>query len=52
VQESFQNVKTWSQEIDYYVPTEVNKVLVGNKCDLTAERVIDYALAKVSDTKG
>ncbi|CAF1497591.1 unnamed protein product [Adineta steineri] len=36
----------WAHEIDNIISTDLNKLLVGNKCDLTAERVIDYAQAK------
>ena len=49
VQESFTNVKTWLQEIDRYASTNVSKLLVGNKCDLTNKKVVDYTTAKVSE---
>ena len=47
-QESFGNVKQWLQEIDRYAAENVNKLLVGNKCDLTSNKVVDFATAKVS----
>lgn len=47
-QESFNNVKQWLNEIDRYASENVNKILVGNKSDLTSNRVVSYETAKVS----
>ena len=47
-QESFNNVKQWLNEIDRYANENVNKLLVGNKSDLTAKKVVDYQTAKAS----
>jgi len=47
-QESFNNVKQWLNEIDRYASDNVNKLLVGNKCDLTANKVVSYEAGKVS----
>uniref|UniRef100_A0A0M3ICE7 Ras-related protein Rab-1A n=1 Tax=Ascaris lumbricoides TaxID=6252 RepID=A0A0M3ICE7_ASCLU len=47
-QESFNNVKQWLQEIDRYACENVNKLLVGNKCDLTSKRAVEYNSAKVA----
>ena len=38
-QESFTNVKQWMNEIDRYANDKVNKMLVGNKCDLISKKV-------------
>ncbi|GFZ16545.1 RAB GTPase homolog 1C [Actinidia rufa] len=45
-QESFNNVKQWLNEIDRYASENVNKLLVGNKCDLTAQKVVSYETGK------
>ncbi|XP_071917552.1 GTP-binding protein YPTM2 isoform X2 [Coffea arabica] len=45
-QESFNNVKQWLNEIDRYASENVNKLLVGNKCDLESQRVVAYDTAK------
>ena len=44
--ESFNNVKQWLSEIDRYANENVNKLLVGNKSDLTSKRAVDYETAK------
>lgn len=46
-EESFNNVKQWLSEIDRYASDNVNKLLVGNKCDLTENRAVPYETAKV-----
>lgn len=38
--ESFNNVKQWLHEIDRYASENVNKLLVGNKTDLTQKRIV------------
>ena len=45
-QTSFNNVKQWLQEIDRYACENVNKLLIGNKCDLTTKKVVNYNTAK------
>ena len=45
-QDSFNNVKTWLHEIDRYANENVEKLLVGNKADLTAKKVVSYETAK------
>ncbi|KAL6069777.1 GTP-binding protein YPTM2 [Balamuthia mandrillaris] len=43
---SFNNVKLWLQEIEKYACANVNRLLVGNKCDLEAKRVVATASGK------
>ena len=45
-QVSFGNVKQWLQEIDRYACESVNKLLVGNKCDLVSQKAVDFNTAK------
>jgi GTPase SAR1 family protein len=45
--DSFNNVKQWLQEIDRYATEGVNKLLVGNKSDMSDKKVVEYTLAKV-----
>lgn len=45
--ESFNNVKQWLSEIDRYANESVCKLLVGNKCDLVENKVVDTQTAKV-----
>ena len=49
--DSFNNVKQWLQEIDRYATEGVNKLLVGNKSDMTDKKVVEYTVAKVSHEK-
>jgi len=44
--DSFNNVKQWLSEIDRYACEGVNKLLVGNKCDLVQKKAVDYDVAK------
>ncbi|KAK7331558.1 hypothetical protein VNO80_28294 [Phaseolus coccineus] len=44
--ESFNNVKQWLNEIDRYANDSVCKLLVGNKCDLVDNKVVDSQTAK------
>jgi hypothetical protein len=40
----------WLQTIDQHSNQNVKKLLIGNKSDLTYERVVGHATAKVSKT--
>lgn len=45
-QESFTNVKQWLNEIERYASQDVQKLLVGNKCDLVNKKAVTYEDAK------
>ncbi|KAG5009616.1 hypothetical protein JHK87_018131 [Glycine soja] len=45
-EDRFNNVKQWLSEIDRYASDNVNKLLVGNKSDMTTNRVVSYDTAK------
>jgi Ras-related protein Rab-1A len=44
--ESFNNVKQWLNEIERYASENVNKLLVGNKCDLVSKKAVNFETAK------
>merc|ERR1712146_260536 len=44
--ESYTYVKQWLEEIQRYACEGVNKLLVGNKCDLVNKRVVDKKSAE------
>lgn len=37
----------WLKEIERYAADSVEKLLIGNKSDLVAKKVIEYSIAKV-----
>src|SRR5688500_2716362 len=49
-EESFNNVRNWIRQIEMHANTNVEKILIGNKADLTDKKVIEteqgMALAK------
>lgn len=48
-QKSFQNIRSWLNEIDEYSAENVSKVLVGNKSDLKDKRAVSNKIAQVCD---
>merc|ERR1711988_817944 len=44
--ETFHAVERWMTEIVRFAGPDVNKMLVGNKCDMVAKKVVDYSTAK------
>lgn len=49
-EESFNNVRNWVRQIEVHASSNVEKILIGNKADLTDKKVIEteqgMALAK------
>jgi Ras-related protein Rab-1A len=43
---SLPNLRQWLEHIDRYALENINKVFVGNKCDLTTLKVINFDAAK------
>jgi len=40
-QKSFDNIRNWIRNIDQHASEGVNKILVGNKCDMADRRVVE-----------
>eukprot|EP00741_Cyanophora_paradoxa_P006104 tig00000983_g5919.t1 len=40
---SFNNIRNWIRNIDQHASENVNKILIGNKCDMADKRVVDTA---------
>merc|ERR1711988_192510 len=49
--DSFGNVKQWLEEIQRYACEGVNKLMVGNKCDLASKRKVEKKQAEVFASK-
>lgn len=45
--ETFFHVENWLQEVSRYASNDVNKLLVGNKCDILNKREVEYETARV-----
>lgn len=39
-EKSFENIKTWFGNVQQHASDDVNKILIGNKCDWDEKRVI------------
>ncbi|KAJ1484727.1 ras family-domain-containing protein [Baffinella frigidus] len=42
-EQSFNNIRNWMRQIQQHASDTVNKVLIGNKCDMLDKKVIDTA---------
>ncbi|WP_395241876.1 hypothetical protein, partial [Salmonella sp. s51933] len=45
--ESFFHVENWLEEVGRYASSDVNKILVGNKCDILEKREVEYETARI-----
>ncbi len=45
--ETFIHIENWLQEVSRYAANDVNRVLVGNKCDILNKREVEYETARV-----
>eukprot|EP01039_Chlorochromonas_danica_P009481 gene9481-10472_t len=39
---TFNNIRNWVSQIQLHADVNVNKILIGNKCDLTRQRVVTF----------
>jgi len=42
-EQSFQNIRNWIRNIEQHAADNVDKILVGNKCDMISEKVVESA---------
>lgn len=42
-EQSFQNIRNWIRNIEQHAADNVDKILVGNKCDMVSEKVVETA---------
>eukprot|EP00162_Nutomonas_longa_P004796 comp15509_c0_seq1/m.23682 comp15509_c0_seq1/g.23682 ORF comp15509_c0_seq1/g.23682 comp15509_c0_seq1/m.23682 type:complete len:210 (-) comp15509_c0_seq1:185-814(-) len=42
---SFANIRNWMRNIEQHASENVNKMLIGNKCDMTDKKVVDPSRA-------
>jgi Ras-related protein Rab-8A len=45
-EQSFQNIRNWVRNIEQHAAQNVDKVLIGNKCDMESDKVVDTARAQ------
>merc|ERR1719223_1020486 len=42
-EQSFQSIRNWIRNIEQHAADNVDRVLVGNKCDMLSEKVVETA---------
>eukprot|EP01119_Soliformovum_irregulare_P007161 TRINITY_DN19560_c0_g1_i1.p1 TRINITY_DN19560_c0_g1~~TRINITY_DN19560_c0_g1_i1.p1 ORF type:complete len:229 (-),score=61.98 TRINITY_DN19560_c0_g1_i1:106-792(-) len=45
-EKSFANIRNWVRNIEQHASENVNKILIGNKCDLVDKKVVDTSKGK------
>jgi len=45
-EKSFMSIRNWIANVDQFAQDSVNRILVGNKCDMTTKKVVEYASGK------
>jgi len=40
-EQSFQNIRNWIRNIEQHAADNVDKILVGNKCDMVSDKVVE-----------
>lgn len=46
-EQSFNNIRNWMRQIQQHASENVNKVLIGNKCDMLDKKVVETARGQV-----
>lgn len=49
--ETFFHIENWIEEVSRYAASDVNRVLVGNKCDVLNKREVEYETARLFAAK-
>lgn len=50
---SFLNIRNWMKSIDQHAADSVKRILIGNKCDMSSDRVIETEVGqKLADEYG
>jgi len=45
-EKSFNNIRNWIRNIEQHATESVNKILIGNKCDMVEKKVVDSTRGK------
>ena len=49
--ESFEHIESWLQEVNRFAGDSATRILVGNKCDLSAQRVVSVEEGQAKASK-